>query len=76
MPNPNDGNFQVNICLHEEANILLRIYNQNGNLIQENNYDPAEDFEIPYNLPQLEAGEYHLVLLVNGEWSVLTFIKT
>ncbi|MEL6989208.1 MAG: hypothetical protein AAGK97_15455 [Bacteroidota bacterium] len=74
-PNPNDGNFTVNACFKNDAELLLRLYTEDGILVNTKNSPEAEDHTVQYINPELAPGEYYIVLISGSEWKVLNFIK-
>jgi hypothetical protein len=76
LPNPNDGNFVVNVCLKNDAAVLLRLYNEDGVLINTKTSAEAEEHDVQYSNPELVPGQYHVVIISGNEWKVLTFIKS
>jgi hypothetical protein len=61
-PNPNDGNFHVNIELNRTSAIRLRIINAGtGYIAGDKKYNGQKEYDIPYNMA-IPAGVYVIVL--------------
>lgn len=69
FPNPNNGVFELNIGISNQAKIEVEAYNAIGQLIYRNRYNDLLNGEnkIRIELPQKVAGVYFLSFIVNGK---------
>ncbi len=62
-PNPNDGYFTLAITLREEADIRVIIYNVNyGSIVDDREEYGLKEYEINYELYDLNTGVYVIIL--------------
>lgn len=74
-PNPNDGNFEIQITLAESSPVALRIFDNLGNLIHTlSNTITSEEYNIPVSL-NLATGLYLVVLETAQETQIKRLIK-
>ncbi len=74
-PNPNRGNFRVNVSLSKVQPIQLRIYNPYGMVIRSDKEQVIEsDFEKTYDLSGSEPGIYTLVLYTESDVKLTSFV--
>ncbi len=64
LPNPNDGNFKVEIGLSEVTPASLSIYNMNGALIEKRALSRSDRYEELFNLSTVNSGVYSVFLEV------------
>lgn len=70
FPNPNNGNFQVDLSKHKVANFDLYIINSAGVVVfVEKNRSFPRDGKVKYNLEKLIPGSYTLTLRMDGSVS-------
>ena len=74
FPNPNDGNFKIDIALSEMEQLQVRIYNDQGFLQDYRLEAPAINHSVNYSLNGLLPGAYHAVLIANNQSRIVTFI--
>ena len=74
-PNPNTGIFTLSIETARREDIILRIYDSQGKLVQSRKYDDIDGrFEQTLNLAGRPSGLYHLQLIMEGGSTSSPFI--
>ncbi|MDG1440962.1 MAG: T9SS type A sorting domain-containing protein, partial [Flavobacteriales bacterium] len=58
-PNPNNGNFTIEINLQEKKNVYISMYSYNGKLVKQ---ELLEDGITTFNYSDLSKGLYHLLI--------------
>lgn len=67
-PNPNDGNFTINVKLRKVADINLTMFAVTAGLkIDERSERGLEEYSVDYSLSQLNSGIYLLILKAENE---------
>ena len=74
FPNPNQGLFTVDITLREVADIQLRIYNEQSQLILSDQITQTEEWNRPVDLQGLPPGIYTLLVQSLDEWRSVGFV--
>ena len=74
FPNPNQGLFTVDITLREVADIQLRIYNEQSQLILSDQLTQTEQWNRPVDLQGLSPGIYTLLVQSLDEWRSVGFV--
>ena len=74
FPNPNNGIFSVDISLREVANIQLRIYNEQSQLIFSDQTLQTDQWNPPVDLQGLPPGIYTLLVQSLDEWRSVGFV--
>jgi hypothetical protein len=75
-PNPNRGEFSVEVDLSSEADVEFTIVNLEGNKIVARYSAVGQDYYIwPVGLPQLEQGVYFVLVRAGSETKAIRFIK-
>ncbi len=74
-PNPNDGNFSLDVKLNEESDISVLLYSlQNHVKIFTRNYQGLKKYEIPFQFNNLIAGVYLVIVKAQSEQQSIKFI--
>ncbi len=74
FPNPNQGLFTVDITLREVADIQLRIYNEQSQLILSDQITQTDQWHRPVDLQGLPPGIYTLLVQSLDEWRSVGFV--
>ncbi|MDF1546367.1 MAG: T9SS type A sorting domain-containing protein [Bacteroidales bacterium] len=75
FPNPNSGNFEVEINLAHENEVRADLFNMNGLRIIPTKYDSGKkDYLIDFNLMRLEPGVYFVNVAAGNEVRKLKFV--
>jgi hypothetical protein len=62
VPNPSKGSFYIHFDDHQMVNAELKIMNNLGNLIYQNNNPNIENGLLKLHLADIESGIYYLIL--------------
>jgi hypothetical protein len=74
-PNPNNGNFSLDVKLNEESEISVLVYSlQNQAKIFSRNYQGLKKYEIPFQFNDLIAGIYLVIVKAQNEQQSIKFI--
>ena len=74
FPNPNRGQFNLDLQLNSEREVNIRLTTVLGQVLQSENYGLINQVQRSFNLEQLPAGLYLLHLQVGSEQSVQRII--
>jgi hypothetical protein len=75
-PNPNSGNFTLDISLYEKDDIYVEVYDLLGQLQQAHKIGKGEkDYSFNFNLNQLKKGIYFVSIRTNKGTAGIKFIK-
>jgi len=66
FPNPNNGEFTINLSSRSNKNINVEVYDIRGRSIFNNTYDSTSDFSQSINLNSVQSGMY-LVKVTDGD---------
>lgn len=72
-PNPNNGNFIVEVELREQSDIILKFY-EGPRVIDQKRIKGLDNYNVGYSLPNLTPGIYILQLLAGDEQKQLKLI--
>jgi hypothetical protein len=74
-PNPNNGNFSLDVKLNEVAEISVFVYSlQNRAKIFSRNYKGLKKYEIPFQFNDLVTGVYLVIIKAQNEQQSIKFI--
>jgi hypothetical protein len=73
-PNPNDGNFQVQLTLTEALPAEFWLFDEQAALIQQQELTGQAYYELPFTNFSLPAGIYTAIARVGESWRYLNFI--
>lgn len=73
-PNPNFGEFDVNVEVSTETTVLLEIYDMTGRPVSQR-IETGDRIELEYDQRTLRSGEYILRVTAGGEVEYLRFVK-
>jgi len=73
-PNPSyDGNLTVKVELKAVKPLTIKIFNSLGVLVKQGQYNPAADFIIPMNIPDV-VGYYNIKIFIPEEGKGVNFL--
>lgn len=75
-PNPNNGIFTVDVELSGQTDMLLGVYDVSGKLIFMKKYTKKEDLSENFNIQNLSAGVYFIVIQTNHERKTFKMVRT
>lgn len=74
-PNPNDGNFRLEVKLSKKADILVQLYHiQNSSKLFFESYHGLDKYEIPFQFNNLTTGVYLVLIRAEKEQQSIKFI--
>lgn len=73
-PNPNYGEFKVNVEISTETTVILEIYDMTGRPVSQRT-ETGDRIELDYDQRTLRSGEYILRVTAGGEVEYLRFVK-
>lgn len=73
-PNPNDGNFKLEVKLVKRTKIIVECFDIYGRMIQTQTSE-AEKLTVDYNMMNISTGMYFLRISIDGHTENIKFIK-
>lgn len=74
FPNPSNGNFKVRVISAQDGDIIISVYNLNGNLIETVSDIKDGTYQKDFELKNLPSGMYLIKVSVNGFTKTKSFI--
>ena len=75
FPNPNTGVFSVRVVQDTEEDIVLYLFDNDGNLLEERPLGGETSFLEDYDIQNVQPGLYMLILQTPLEWIYFNFVK-
>lgn len=67
-PNPNNGDFNVEISVAQTSDVLLKVRDAQGRVVAEQTLNGIQGKQVmPFNMPNLASGVYAVELQLNGQ---------
>jgi len=66
-PNPNNGQFMIEMNLVEKQDVILSIFNSNGQLVRELKFDDIDNFARAIDMNNVAEGLYHIRINAGGK---------
>ena len=66
-PNPNNGQFMIEMNLVEKQDVILSIFNSNGQLVRKLKFDDIDNFARAIDMNNVAEGLYHIRINAGGK---------